>query len=271
MQYYRKFSLKKYNSFRLNSIAKEIWFPESVEDLKQIFIELKNKKFFILAGGTNVILKPKIDRIICLKQMPKYLQLSTEIGTIVSANYSTTSLISNAIEANVVGIEGLYGIPGKIGGAVIMNSGSGKYAISDYLLSVTTMDYNGNFHTYSKKDLNFKRRYSILQDKQEILLEAIFDFKYGNPDLIELEKTKKHRKSLPKKPSAGGIFVNWHELRPYSDKLIGLNDGDAIVSEKVNIIINQNNATFENIMNLINKIKTIVNKDLQLEIKILGA
>mgnify|MGYP000442141757 CR=1 FL=1 len=63
MRYYKNFELTEFNSFRLNSIAKEIWFPQSIDDLKYILKDLKDKNFFILAGGTNVILKPEIDRI----------------------------------------------------------------------------------------------------------------------------------------------------------------------------------------------------------------
>jgi len=270
MRYYKNFELTEFNSFRLNSIAKEIWFPQSIDDLKYILKDLKDKNFFILAGGTNVILKPEIDRIICLKLMPKYLKLAHDSGVIVSANYSTASFILNAVEADITGLEGLYGIPGTIGGAIVMNAGSGKYTISDYLLAVTTIDFESNFHIYKKEDLKFSRRYSLLQDKNEILIDAIFDLKDGKPDLIELEKAKQHRKSLPKFPSAGGIFKNWHELKPYFYKLIGLRIGDAEISEKINIIINKANATYYDITQLINKIRSITLENLELEVKIIG-
>lgn len=270
MQYYKNFNLQFYNSFRLNSVAKKNWFPESTEQLQNLLKELKGKEFFVLAGGTNVILKPIISRVICLKSMPKYLRLGIKTGVIVSANYLTASLVLNGIESYIVGLEGLYGLPGTIGGAIIGNAGSGNYAISDYLLSVTTIDYNGILHTYSKESLQFGRRYSILQEKKEIIIEALFGFEDGIPNKEEIAKAVGHRKSLPKYPSAGGIFKNWHALKPYSDKLIGLRIGDAEVSDKINIIINKRNATFYDIMELIKKIKNIVKKPLKLEVKIIG-
>lgn len=269
MKYSKNFNLKNYNSFRLNSLAKEIWFPETLYELQHLLLDLKNKNFQILAGGTNVILKPKINKIICLKQMPKNLNFYKE-GTVVSASIPTNYFILKAIKNNIVGIEGLIGIPGLLGGAIVMNAGSGKYVISDYLLAVTIMDLNGNTRIYSKEQLNFGRRYSILQAKKEILIEAVFDFKKGIPDKMEIEKAKTHRRTIPKAPSAGGIFLNWHSLKPYVDKLIGLHVGDAEVSKSVNIIVNKGKATFEDITTLINKIKDIVKEPLKMEIKIIG-
>ena len=104
MQYYRNFQLKKHNSFRLNSIAKEIWFPETLKELQDIIIKLKNQKFEILSGGTNVLLNPKIDRVICLKSMPKYLNF-LPMGIDISANYPTSVFILQAIKHNFKDIE----------------------------------------------------------------------------------------------------------------------------------------------------------------------
>lgn len=268
MKYYTDFSLKNYNSFKLNSIVKEIWFPESLQELRGVLLLLKNKKFEILAGGTNVILKPEINKIICLKNMPQVLNFYPK-GTIVTANISTSYFILKAIENKVVGVEGLLGIPGTLGGAIIMNSGSGLYVISNYLLGITTIDYNGDAHIYTKEQLNFKRRYSILQEKKEILIDVLFDFQIGIPNKDKIKKTKEHRKIIPKLPSAGGVFRNWHSLKPYKSKLIGLRVGDAEVSKSVNIIVNKGKATFDDIMSLIEKINNIVKTPLKLEVKIL--
>jgi len=266
MKYYQNYSLKNHNSFRLESIAKEIWFPKSTKDLRNILVDLKDKQFFILSGGTNVLLKPVINRLICLTEMPTYITSLHTNKTSVSANYSTSVFVNIVLN----GFEGLYGIPGKIGGAIVMNAGSGKYAISDHIVSVTTMDLEGHIYTYTKEDMKFERRSSILQGKKEIVLEAVFDTSIDTVDEVELEKAKQHRKTIPTSPSAGGCFKNWHSLKPYEKELIGLNVGDAVVSEKVNIIVNKGNATYDNIMDLIGVIQSQVEDILQLEIKIIG-
>lgn len=269
MKYYQSFSLKNYNSFKLNSIANEIYFPETITELQALIKELKGVDFNILSDGTNVILNKTINRIICLRKMEKYFIPLNNNKILVSASYSTNNFVNKIIKMNFIGVEGLLGIPGRLGGGIIMNAGSGKYAISDYLLRITTININGNFCFYTKKDLQFGRRYSILQDKKEIIVEALFDFKQGIPNKKEIEKAIKHRKTLPKYPSAGGIFKNWHALKPYSNELIGLRVGDAEISSSVNIIVNKNNATFDDIMTLIKKVKNTVKNPLELEIKII--
>jgi len=268
MKFYQNFNLKKYNSFRLDSIVKEIYFPESHKELEMVLTLLKNQKFSILGGGTNVILKPEIEKIICLTQMPKSLCIYNG-ATVVDTNISTTYFVNHLLKNNIIGIEGLIGIPGTLGGAIVMNAGSGYYTIADYLLAVTTINYEGKLKIYYKEDLNFGRRYSILQEKNEIVIEAIFDFKQGIPDPIEIERAKEHRKNLPKLPSAGGIWKEWYNLNPYKKQLIGLRIGDAEISNSINIIVNKGHASFNNIMNLIKKVHNIIGQSLELEVKII--
>ncbi|MFW6130638.1 MAG: hypothetical protein ACOC56_05575, partial [Atribacterota bacterium] len=156
------------------------------------------------------------------------------------------------------------------GGAVYMNAGSGKYNISDYLHSVKVFKADGSEIIYNKEYLDFKRRYSILQKSREIINSICFKFKKGRIDTKRIQETLEYRTQLPKYPSAGGIFKNWHELKPYRKKLVGLRVGDAVISDKVNIIVNKGNATYNDIVHLINKITEIVKINLKLEIKVLG-
>jgi len=268
MQYYKDFNLKNYNSFHLDSVAKEIYFPESNGELQSLLIELKGQKFHVLSYGTNVLLNGTLNKIICLRKMPSNICYGLDNVMSVDANLSFNIFINDIIKHNLNGIEGLIGIPGTIGAAIYGNSGSGNYCISDYLESVWTIDYNGIFNSYYKENLQFGRRYSIFQDKKEIILDAIFKFnKQGiNQDIIN--KTIEYRKTLPKYPSAGGLFKNWHALKPYEKELIGFQIGDAEVSEKINIIINKGNATYNDIISLIEIIKCRVKEPLELEVKI---
>ncbi len=267
MQYFTNYSLKNHNTFRLDSIAKEIWFPETFGELQSII--MKEKDFTILACGTNVLLRPEINKVICLTKLPKFIEFNKK-GVFVSPNVSTSRFIMKMMKKSYKNLEGLIGIPGTLGGAICMNAGSGKYSISDYLHSVKTYNLNGSEIIYNKEALNLKRRYSILQDNKQIINSICFQFVYGAIDYLEIENVIKQRKSIPSSPSAGGIFKNWHELKPYKNKLIGLKAGDAEVSDKVNIIVNKGNATFDDIINLIVKIKSIVPKKLEEEIKIIG-
>lgn len=270
MKYYKNFDLTKYNSFRIKSLAKEIWFPETINELIKLIKKLKGEKFEVLAGGTNVLINETINKVICLRELKSIIEWHTQGYLIVTSNVLISNFIKILIKSNYSGVEELLGIPGTVGGGVVMNCGSGNCAISNYLRLVITIDYEGKTHCYFKKDLKFKRRYSILQDKKEIITYISFLFKKKGIKKNIINKIKKFRKNFPKKPSAGGIFVNWHSLKPYKDKLIGLSVGDAQVSNMVNIIINKGNATTKDVLQLIEKIKQIVKKPLKLEIKLLG-
>ena len=269
MRYYQNLNLKHHNSFGLESVAKEIWFPENGKDLIDLILQLKNDKFYILSRGTNVLLNKVINKVVCLKFLENQtIDIENEYIT-VDSNCLLQTMVKKSISNNLGGFEGLKGIPGTVGSAIVMNAGSKDYAISDCLISLVTLNRNGDLNYYKKEDLNFSRRYSIIQDNKDIIVKASFKLKRG----VNQEDLKYHtnsRKNIPHGKSAGGIFVNWHELKPYEKKLIGLSDGDAIVSDKVNVIINKKNATCDNILNLIDKIKNIVKKPLKLEIKMIG-
>ena len=270
MQYYKNFELKKFNSFGLDSIAKEIWFPSSVIELQSVLKKIQNEKFYILSGGTNVLLPNKIDKVVCLRNCfrPKVAIIANNVYA--TAGVLTSLFIKRINDAEISGVEGLVGMPGFLGGAIAMNSGSGKYCISDYLTSVWVMNYKGLIYKYDKKDLRFGRRYSSLQNSKEIIIGAGFEFKDGKISKETIENTIKHRTSMPKYKSAGGIFVNWHCLKQNIDKIVGLEEGGATVSKSVNIITNTDNATFDDVYTLIKKIRCLVIEDLILEVKIFG-
>ena len=269
MQYNTNFSLKNYNSLGLESIAKEIWFPENQNELSEIVKSLGKDNFYILSRGTNILLNKTINKIICLRNMDNEIDNVGDGYMFAECNCSVQALVKQTIKEGLGGLEGLIGIPGTIGGAITMNAGSGSYSILDCLLSVSVINNRGDLKMYLKKDLKSKRRYSIIQDTYDIIIRALFKLSKGvnQKDLVYY---KNSRKNIPKGKTAGGIFVNWHELKNYEKKLIGLSDGDAVISDRVNIIVNKGKATAQNILNLINKVRNIVKKPLHLEIKPMG-
>ena len=270
MKYYKNFNLTNYNSFGLNSIAKEIWFPENIIDLRNILKKLKSKSFNILSHGTNVLLAPNIDKIICLKKIPSGMITTISGLSITEASTSITYFAKDIISNNFSGTEGLLGIPGSVGAAIMGNAGSGNHCISNFLNYVLTLDYQGNTNYYTKENLNFKRRYSLLQDKKEIIIQAIFEFTEKNPKQDIVNKTLEFRKNFPKGYSAGGLFKNWYILKPYEKEIRDLKSSNLYVSSLLNVIINKGNASYDDIIEFINQIRIIVKEPLKLEIKIIG-
>jgi len=268
MIYKENYQLKELNSFRLESTAKNIWFPETFEELFQVKEELKKEKFYILGQGTNVIFRPTVTNIISMSKLPFRCNFSKEDEGIteVSSNIPTSYFIREAIKNEFKGLEGMIGMPGTVGGAVIMNAGSGSYSISDYLESVNIE----NKYIDYKHQLNFGRRYCNLQGKNDIITKVNFRLKKGVIHKDEYDKAIIHRSTLPKEPSAGGIFKNWHYLKPFAEELIGMRVGDAVVSTFPNIIVNTNQATYHDILALIFKIRAKIKVHLDLEVQIMG-
>jgi UDP-N-acetylmuramate dehydrogenase len=267
MQYYTNFDLTNYNSFHIKSIAKEIYFPENIIDLEDLLLTLTN--FYILSEGTNVLLNSEIDKVICLKLMPRTIEWHRN-KCIVDANVLTNYFIQEVLHHDYNGVEGLLGIPGSMGGTVVMNAGSGNYAISDCLTEVYTVDYQNNGHTYTKKDLQFNRRYSILQDKKEIVVWVLFEFNKKGINQKVINQTLEYRKNFPKGFSAGGIFKNWYDLKSYEKEIRAIQSNNISISSMLNVLINNGKTTTEELLNFINQIKSIVKKPLELEIKLIG-
>jgi len=266
MKYYKNHQLKFYNSFKLSSIAKEIWFPESIYDLKEVMETIKD--FNLIANGTNMLLFPEISKVVCLSSMPQ--TSCNKCRTVkITANTPTNFVVREMLQNKISGWESFLGIPGSIGGAVVMNAGALGREISEHVIKVETLDKEGKIRVYNKEDLNFDRRYSILQDKEDILLNVTFSLKKLGLNQALIDTALANRKTIPKYASAGGIFVNWHTLKPYKEQLIGKRFGDAVISESINIIVNLGEATFEDVMQTINYVKFIVKEPLKLEVKII--
>jgi UDP-N-acetylmuramate dehydrogenase len=212
MQYFKNYKLK--NSFNLPCLVDEIWFPESIAELSYIYSTQKTAS--IVSDCTNVICRPNIKKVISLKKLPSKtygVEDNESIYLRVDANVKTHTLVQHSLTTDFSGLEGLFGLPGRIGSAIYGNSGSGNYCISDFLEYIVTINQQGIANIYSKQDLNFDRRYCILQDKKEIIVEARFKFPNKPVDTKLLEIVKEHRMRIPL-CSAGGVWRNWHELKP---------------------------------------------------------
>ena len=162
------------------------------------------------------------------------------------------------------GLEGLSGIPGSVGGAVVMNAGAYGKEMKDVVLSTTCMDKNGKLYTFSNEEQEFSYRNSIFQKKDYIIIETKLKLEYGKKDEIQ-KRMEEYFKSRKEKqpieyPSAGSSFKRQEGI--ITAKLIddvglkGYKIGGAQVSEKhAGFIVNYNNATATDVINLINYIK----------------
>ena len=186
-------------------------------------------------------------------------------------------VLKQAAKAELTGLEFIAGIPGTIGGAVSMNAG----AIGDLVESVKVIDMNGNVSELRKDDLRFEYRKSNLSGY--IIVEVKLKLNSDNEKEINdhISVFWEHKKSTQvfDIPSAGCIFKNpdGHSAGRLIDEagLKGLAVEDAQVSMKhANFIINNGNASAQDVLELIKKIKlTVFEKigvNLEEEVKVIG-
>ena len=278
-------SLKKHTTYGIGGPADLMIFPKSKQDLiKVIEIINENKiKLTILGSGSNVLVSDNGIRgaVISLKNSLKQIEvddniLYAECGTMLG------KIVKHAVKNNLIGLENLNGVPGTLGGALIMNAGAWGGEISENLIHVEVINSKSEIQKIQKKDLNFSYRQSSF-NKDDILLSAKFNLKKADKDIIKenfIEAQSGRKKSQPlNKRSAGSLFKN--PKNNSAGKLLdeaglkGLSIGDAKISKKhANFFINDGDASSRDMLMLIKKahkeVKDKFNVNLSLEVKLLG-
>ena len=278
-------SLKKHTTYGIGGPADLMIFPKSKQDLiKVIEIINENKiQLTILGSGSNVLVSDNGIRgaVISLKNSSKQIEvdnniLYAECGTMLG------KIVKHAVKNNLIGLENLNGVPGTLGGALIMNAGAWGGEISENLIHVEVINSKSEIQKIQKKDLNFSYRQSSF-NKDDILLSAKFNLKKADKDIIKenfIEAQSGRKKSQPlNKRSAGSLFKN--PKNNSAGKLLdeaglkGFSIGDAKISEKhANFFINDGNASSRDMLMLIKKahkeVKDKFNVNLSLEVKLMG-
>ena len=278
-------SLKKHTTYGIGGPADLMIFPKSKQDLiKVIEIINENKiQLTILGSGSNVLVSDNGIRgaVISLKNSLKQIEvdeniLYAECGTMLG------KIVKHAVKNNLIGLENLNGVPGTLGGALIMNAGAWGGEISENLIHVEVINSKSEIQKIQKKDLNFSYRQSSF-NKDDILLSAKFNLKKADKDIIKenfIEAQSGRKKSQPlNKRSAGSLFKN--PKNNSAGKLLdeaglkGFSIGDAKISEKhANFFINDGDASSRDMLMLIKKahkeVKDKFNVNLTLEVKLMG-
>lgn len=271
-------SLKTLTTLKVGGISKYVFYPNDVSSLKKALTLFKenNINYKIFGNGSNIIPSDKIyDGVIIKLSLLNNLKIEDEIVE-VEAGYSLMKLAKYVIKLGLSGLEWANGIPGTIGGAVYMNAGAYKQDMSLVLKDVTLLDSNMNIITLNKNDLDFSYRHSRLMEEELICLKATLKLEKKDISLIEEVVNKRKEKRIETQPleypSAGSVFRNPKD--DFAGRLIeecnlkGKRIGGAMISSKhANFIINKNNATGEDVLNLINLAKKEVKEKFDIELK----
>ena len=268
------YNLKKLNWFNIGGDAKVFFKPDNLDDLVTFLKTFgKSEKIFVLGAGSNILITDnKFDGFV-VKLGKNFSNISLLPNNIIVAGsaVSDKNLSNFAMENNIGGFEFLSCIPGTIGGGLRINSGCFGKEFKDILLSVQVIDRNGVIKTIPSSKIKFGYRHSPL-DKDLIFLSASFQGIKKNKEEINKEinklKEEKNRRQPSRIKTGGSTFKNpinqtdikvWELIKNSISTTKSF--GDAKISEKhCNFLVNSKNAKFEDMMKLINFIKSEVEK-----------
>lgn len=263
--------LKKYNTFRVNAIAKHFFIPETINGLKKLLSVLKEEglDFILLGGGSNILFVHEIvERPIVYTGYFSRTTSKTD-GIIAYSGASIKELLKAAKSNEFTGLEFLSGLPGTVGGATYMNARCYEHSISEFIDSVGVIDEEGEYTHLKREELDYSYKNSVFQKRKLFIVDIIFKLSLGKKREIvrEMKKYYKDRKNKKqfKYPSAGSVFLNDYNNNMVAGKVIeecglkGLSIGGASVSDfHANFIINKKNAKGNDILKLIREVQRIV-------------
>lgn len=269
----RNEQLKNYTTLRIGGNCKNLYFPTNEQEVKVV---LKQQPI-ILGCGSNVLIndKKEYENVMILT---KFNTITLDNDTIIAdAGARLIDVCLFAYEHGFTGLEFAYGIPGSVGGAIVMNAGAYGGEIKDVIDKVIT-----DKQVYNLEQCEFSYRHSIFSSSSECILKGYFKLKKADKVIIKSKMDELLKKRIEKQPldaySAGSIFKRGKDF--YASQLInecnlkGYRVNDASVSTKhAGFLINEGNASFDDFMQLIHEVQDIVyrrmNKKLECEVKII--
>lgn len=261
--------MKNHTSFKIGGTADLFLKVATIEELMQAIEYAKTKKIpiYFIGNGSNLLVTDKGIRGLVVKidiQNISIHKAENSVKVTVGAGYKMIALARELLNQEITGFEEFAGIPGTIGGAIYMNAGAYGKEMKDIVISTKCMDLNGKIFILSNKEQEFTYRNSIFEKNNYIILETTLQLKKGIKNEIENKMTKllKERKEKQPigEPSAGSTFKRQEGI--ITAKLIdecglkGYSIGGAKVSEKhAGFVVNFNNATAKDVLDLIKYIK----------------
>ncbi len=208
-------SLKKYNTFNIGGEARYFVTVKNVNELKEAlnFAKEKNLKYFILAGGSNVLFTDLGFDGLVIKIDIREIEFNT-LEVTAGAGTMLSQLVNLTVEQNLTGMEKLFGIPGTVGGAVRGNAGAFGTEIINVITQAEALNIEtGEVKTFSKEKCELEYRNSLFKkDKNWIILKATFKLEIGNKEeskkIMKEIIEKRNSLQLQNVKTAGSFFAN---------------------------------------------------------------
>ncbi|MDK2409469.1 UDP-N-acetylmuramate dehydrogenase [Aphanizomenon sp. PH219] len=281
-------SLSAFTSYRVGGEAECYVSPYDLEAL-QVSIEYakeNNLAITVLGAGSNLLVSDRgIPGLVIATRHLRSKNFDPTTGQLtVSAGEPIPTLAWDAAALGWEGLEWAVGIPGTVGGAVVMNAGAHNSCIADMLVSTQVLSPDGTLATLTPEELGYTYRSSLLQGRKRIVTQATFQLQPGADPVQVTARTKEHKKhrlsTQPYSyPSCGSVFRN---PKPYSagwlieqTGLKGYQLGGAQVAQlHANFIVNRGGAKASDIFSLIRHVQNEVQERwsiwLEPEVKMLG-
>ena len=266
--------MSKHTSFKIGGPAECFIKIKTIEQLKDILKYAQKGKIplTIIGNGSNLLVSDDGIKGIVLKIEIEKICQDIKNGIIlltVGSGIKLGALAQKCLKEEVAGFEFASGIPGTIGGAIRMNAGAHGSEMKDIVKTVKYMTRNGEIHTITNEQAKFEYRKSLFSEKDYIILEVELQLKTGKAEEIKEKMTEyatyRKEKQPIEYPSAGSTFKRGTDF--ITAKLIdecglkGYQIGGAQISEKhAGFIINKNNATAKDVINLMEYTKEQVYK-----------
>lgn len=259
--------MSKYTTFRVGGEAECIVIVQEEEELAKLipYLNQIDQEYFILGNGSNLLVGDKGYRGVIVKMGGPMEEIAADGSHIVAkAGAMLSKAASVARMHSLTGMEFAAGIPGSIGGAIVMNAGAYDGEMKQIVEAVRVMDRNGQIMTLDNETMEFGYRTSIIKNRPFIVLEVSLRLTVGDEAQIsarmeELACLRKSKQPL-EYPSAGSTFK-----RPdgnYAGRLImdaglrGYRIGGAQVSEKhCGFVVNTGNAAAADIREVIEEVQ----------------
>ena len=278
--------LKPYTTFRVGGPATYFVEPESIQQVQGLISLCKEHQidWFVIGNGSNLLVSDEGYDGMIISLQKHFSHVIHEDGQIRAEAGAMIAKVSNtAKKHSLTGLEFAAGIPGTVGGALVMNAGAYGGEIKDTLIEAVVLTEQGEVLTLEASQLELGYRKSCILDKKYIVLEALFGLQKGNEEKIKEDMEHYNEQRRLKQPldkaSAGSTFK-----RPeghFAAKLIedaglkGYQIGDAAVSDKhAGFVVNLGNATSKDIINVCNYVADTVKEkfqvSLEMEVKKIG-
>lgn len=266
-------SLSKISNWRVGGRARVLVQPKTLAQIIQLqtFLEQKDIANLVIGNTTNLLFTDSEMAAVFIQIGSGFSDIKNDgVNIVAQAGIWVPKLARYAMQAGLTGIEHTCGIPGTLGGLVVMNGGSQRKGIGDHVSYVKTVTKQGGLKSYSKDECQFSYRSSIFQRLEETIVEVGLELKHSTckqrirKEMLGILRARS--KKFPRKlPNCGSVFVSnpamYKEYGP-PGKVIedcglkGMIKGGAqISSDHANFIVNNGGASSEDILYLINCIR----------------